>query len=68
MSNLVTVANFHTLHEAEFAQTMLKSHGLASFVPDKHVASTGAPLSYGGVRLQVVESDVEKAKKLLKDL
>lgn len=68
MSNLVTVATFHSVHEAQLAKTVLESHGVKSFILDKHVASLQPPLSVGGIRVQVSKEDVDLAKDLLKNL
>ena len=64
---LVTVAVFLTLAEAELARGFLESQGIAASFADENIARMGVHFSAltGGVKLQVLAADEEAARELL---
>lgn len=65
--NMVTIANCHTLDEAQGLKMLLEGAGIPSFIPDENSSSV-APLHFlttSGVRLQVLDEHVEEAKRLI---
>jgi hypothetical protein len=64
--DLVTVASFLTIQEANMARGFLESNGVAVFVG----AEAMVPLSpiVGSVKLRVREQDVEAVRELLADI
>lgn len=68
--DLIVVGVYDKPMDAYLAQSYLKNHGLESFVHDEHIGSHphfSIGLS-GGVKLRVLESDVESAKHLLDEV
>ncbi|MGC2698392.1 MAG: DUF2007 domain-containing protein [Candidatus Angelobacter sp.] len=68
-AKLVTAAVFYNLHEADIAVGLLESCGVNCFLCDEHMHRVH-PLTAevnGGIRLQVLEQDLEVAKELLKE-
>jgi hypothetical protein len=66
---LATVAVFYTLHEADVAKGLLDSCGVECFLCDEHMHRVH-PLTAevtGGIRLQVLEQDLDLAKELLQE-
>lgn len=65
---LVTIATYSQVYEADLSRAALRAHGIDCFLPDAHSASLN--LAYvsavGGVRLQVLEQDAERALELLR--
>lgn len=62
---VVEIGDFASLPEAEIAKSLLASHGIEVFLS---VPSGGATPELGftdGVRLRVLESQAEEAKKIL---
>ncbi|MBA4147101.1 MAG: DUF2007 domain-containing protein [Verrucomicrobia bacterium] len=65
--NMVTIANCHSLDEAQGLKMLLEGAGIPSFIPDENTSSV-APhhfLTTSGVRIQVLEEHVEEAKRLI---
>ncbi|MEM0895466.1 MAG: DUF2007 domain-containing protein [Verrucomicrobiota bacterium] len=65
--DMVTIANFGTLQEAEMLRLKLASMGINAFIPDAETAGV-APYLFNtpsGVRVQVREDDVEEAMTAL---
>ncbi len=66
--SMVTVTRVHTVAEADALSSHLQREGIPAFVPDQYVATTypmhGAGL---GIRVQVDESDVSRAREILKE-
>lgn len=64
---MVTIATFVNLSEAELTKTHLEGSGIAAFIPDEFVARNNWfwITALGGVRLQVADSDVERAQEIL---
>jgi hypothetical protein len=64
VSVLVEVARFNWAYQADVARTFLESHGLHAVVFDaqSNLYSDGAMV---GVRLMVLDDDLELAKRLL---
>ncbi|HMC30075.1 MAG TPA: DUF2007 domain-containing protein [Candidatus Angelobacter sp.] len=66
---LATAAIFYNLHEADIALGLLESCGVDCFLCDEHMHRVH-PLAtdvIGGVRLQVMQQDLELAKELLQE-
>lgn len=61
---LVTVKVFESLVEAKMAQDLLRSHDIESFVFDEHMGGF-YPIAVGGIRLQVSNHDLKKARTIL---
>ncbi len=64
---LVTIARFHFVGEAQIAKLTLVSKGIDCILADEFM-STYVPIAMGGIRLQVRESDVERAEEILQEL
>jgi hypothetical protein len=66
-ADLVAVASFNLLAEAEVARSVLEADGIASFVQDRGLAAVLPPvaLTSGGVRLFVAADDAERAREIL---
>jgi len=67
MDELVTVATFNDVPEAQLARERLELEGIRAFVLDalsEGVMPFLTP-STGGIRLQVEPKDVERAKEIL---
>ena len=64
MSGLVEAARFNWAYQADVARTFLESHGLHAVVFDaqSNLYSDGAMV---GVRLMVLDEDLELAKRLM---
>ena len=64
MSGLVEAARFNWAYQADVARAFLESHGLHAVVFDaqSNLYSDGAMV---GVRLMVLDEDLELAKRLL---
>lgn len=68
-AKLATAATFYNLHEADVAVGLLESCGVECFLCDEHMHRVH-PLATditGGLRLQVMEQDLEVARELLKE-
>ncbi|HEU4415650.1 MAG TPA: DUF2007 domain-containing protein [Candidatus Angelobacter sp.] len=68
-AKLAIAAIFYNLHEADIAVGLLESCGVDCFLCDEHMHRVH-PLTAeinGGIRLQVLERDLETAKELLKE-
>jgi hypothetical protein len=67
MDDLVTVASFPDVSEAELARERLELEGIRAFVVGAQTAGVMPFLlsGTGGVRVQVEPKDVERAKEIL---
>jgi hypothetical protein len=67
MDELVTVASFPDVAEAELAKERLELEGIRAFVIDAQTAGVMPFLTnaIGGVRVQVEPQDAERAKEIL---
>lgn len=65
--NLTTVQHLNTSIDAHLLQNYLESEGIESFILDEFTVDMNPLFSnaIGGVRLQVREEDVERAKELI---
>lgn len=64
--NLVTVARFAALPQAQLAVTVLEQHGVEAFSVDGNMSvDPFAPLAARGAALQVEPDDAERARALL---
>lgn len=66
-SDLVPVAIFNLLSEAEVARSVLAADGITAVVQDRGLAAVlpSVALSTGGIRLLVASEDAERARALL---
>jgi hypothetical protein len=69
MDDLVTVASFPDVAEAELAKERLALEGIRAFVIGAQTAGVMPYLASttGGVRVQVEPKDVERAREMLRD-
>lgn len=69
MSDLVIVARFSSRPEAVVAQSLLRSEGIETLMPDFNVlmAEFDPSMMEHGWRLMVHEADVEEARAILRD-
>ncbi len=63
-NKLVTVAKYFEMSSALAARIKLESQGVGCFIADEQLAAS-FPFALGGIRLQVWESDAEKAEEIL---
>ncbi|HET6410965.1 MAG TPA: DUF2007 domain-containing protein [Anaeromyxobacter sp.] len=66
--DLVPVASFENLSEAEVAKSVLAAEGIAVVIRDEPLASLLPPvaLANGGLTLLVAEDEVERAREVLR--
>lgn len=66
---LVTVATFTYLHEAAILKSRLQAEGIQCYSKDENTLQVQPFYSnaVGGVKIQVLESDVMKANKIVQD-
>ena len=64
---LVTITKFFSLGEAKLAQGKLSSEGISAFVCDEHMHAINWHMgaAFGGLRLQVPDSQVVRALEIL---
>jgi hypothetical protein len=67
MDDLVTVASFPDVAEAELARERLETEGIRAFVVGAQTAGVMPYLASasGGVRVQVAPKDIERATEIL---
>jgi hypothetical protein len=65
--DLVTITRFYSLGEAKLAQGKLSSEGISAFVCDEHMHAINWHMgaAFGGIRLQVRDSQVVRALEVL---
>ncbi|MCC7302049.1 MAG: DUF2007 domain-containing protein [Bacteroidia bacterium] len=65
----ITVASFNAPHDAYIMKAYLESEGIECFLKDELTVQVNIFYSnaIGGVKLQVREEDVEKAKDVLRE-
>jgi len=68
--NFVTVATSYNPYDLYPLKVSLENNGIQCFIKDEHTIQANPLLAnaIGGVKLQVLEEDVEKASELLKEL
>ncbi len=66
----VTIATFENSIEAGFFKSRLEAEGIPTFLADENIAATvwHYSLATGGIKLQVMEDDVETALSVLRDV
>ncbi len=62
---MVTVRQYINLSEAELDKTLLEEAGIAVFLADANSLSIGYGGVLGGVRLQVEDADLDRARRVL---
>lgn len=67
--DLVTIAQYRDLPQAGLARSILESHGVTCFLGNEFTVGVNWLYSnaLGGVKLQVIESDVARAKEILQE-
>jgi hypothetical protein len=67
MDDLITIASFTDVAEAELARERLELEGIRAFVVDAQTAGVMPYLtsSTGGVRVQIQQQDLERAREIL---
>ena len=63
--DLVTIATFPDLPEAELAKDRLANEGVSAFVLHENTAGIMPFLSSGGIHVQVAEADAERGREVL---
>jgi hypothetical protein len=63
--DLVTIATFPDLAEAELAKERLENEGVQAFVLHENSAGIMPYVNAAGVQLQVKDTDAAKAKEIL---
>ncbi|MCU0432913.1 MAG: DUF2007 domain-containing protein [Bacteroidia bacterium] len=68
--DLVTVGSFTYMYEAELLAAKLDSEGITAYIPDSMTINTNPFLAggLGGIRVQISQDDVAKARELLTSL
>jgi len=61
----ITISKFNNVRDAELARLALEVEGIPAFLIDAYTGQMLGPATTGGVRLQVDESDVDKADAVL---
>ena len=66
---MVTIARFSKAEDAHLLRMRLEAGGIPAFVQDEHLVQVIWFYSdaIGGIRVQVAEEDVAKARKLMKE-
>ncbi|RYE21427.1 MAG: DUF2007 domain-containing protein [Sphingobacteriales bacterium] len=66
---LVTIATFSTSIEAHIQKGYLENEGIPCFLKDEHTISANPmyDVAMGGIKLQVWESDAQRAYNLLQE-
>ncbi len=64
---LVAVATYENLSEAEVAMSLLAAEGIAAAIRDQPLASLLPPVAFanGGLTVLVAEDEVERAREVL---
>ncbi len=67
---MVTVHTSDTLPDAQVVQSFLEGSGIKSFLPDEYTAQNNWlwTNAIGGIRIQVLDQDAERAVEVLKDM
>lgn len=67
MSELVTIARFRDLPQAELARGKLESEGISAFLANRYLVGVNWNFSFavGGIRLQVAREDAAEARMIL---
>ena len=67
MQNLITVITFHNLSDSYIPQSILESYEIPCSIVDGIMGQLYVAGAFGGVKLQVLDSDYERAKKVLEE-
>ncbi|MGL4227712.1 MAG: DUF2007 domain-containing protein [Tannerellaceae bacterium] len=66
MNTLVTIAEFNQPNRALFLKSLLEAEGIQCFLKDELTSQIyGTGIMFGGVKLQVLDTDVEAATRIL---
>ena len=66
---MVTIRTCFSLPEAQVIQSFLEGSGIKSFLPDEYTVQNNWMWTnaIGGVRIQVLEEDAERAMQMLRE-
>jgi len=67
MGNFVTIRTFENSADLDIVKSYLESFGIQCFIKDEFANRTYIPSAVGGIKLQVQQSDLEKAVEHLLD-
>jgi len=67
-NSLVPVLTASLIHQIHIAKTLLASHGINSYIFDENIATSIGTAFVEGYKLEVNNSDLEKAKKILDEV
>ncbi len=62
---MVTIQTCSSLSDAEVIRSCLRGSGVESFLPDEFAAQNTWASALGGVRVQVMEEDADRAREIL---
>ncbi len=67
MNDFVNIAYYDNAIDAHMAKSKLEAHGIESYLADEHSATMMSHLNnaLGGIKLRVLESNSEEARKIL---
>ena len=65
---MVELKRFIHLSDAEMLANLLRSEGIACYVRDMYINQIyGGAVDFGGVKVELLEKDLERAKDIMKD-
>ena len=69
MAKLITIASFINIIDAQLLRARLESSGIKCFIADENTVAINWLYSnfIGGVKVQVLEKDLEKAKEIFEE-
>ena len=67
-NSLVPVLTASLIHEIHIAKTLLASRGIESYIFDENIATSIGTAFVEGYKLEVNNSELEKAKKILAEI
>ena len=66
---LITIATYNTVAEAGLVRSLLEAEGIPAFLADEESMGLNfIGFAIGGVKLQVLERDAERARSLLEPI
>lgn len=66
MNTLVTIAEFNLPNRAQFLKSLLEAEGIQCYLKDELTSQIyGTGIMFGGIKLQVLDTDVEAATRIL---
>jgi hypothetical protein len=65
MEDFVTVGTYFSLAEAESVRLALEAEGISTLATDENIGELLVPTAFGGIKLQVTQKDVDRAREVL---